>query len=236
MMKDTSEFKIRKVRKLSAEVQAADALREGILSGEIPPGTRLTEIRMAEHLAVSRATIRTAFHQLAQEGLIDQIPYTGWTVMSLSAQDAWELYTLRSSLEALGSRLVAIRIKEKGPNSPERIRLIAGFDALEAACRSGNRKDIAAADFALHRAIIDLAGHRRLSEQYEKVEQQIRIYIASSDSLVDEPGVIVDQHRPLVEALKAGDVELSVLKAVEHNEKEGMKLEAYLRTVESALA
>lgn len=231
-MTRTGEFKIRKVQKLSAEVQAADALREGILDGQIPPGARLTEIRMAEQLGVSRATIRTAFHQLAQEGLIDQIPYTGWAVMSLSAHDAWELYTLRSSLEALGSQLVARRIRAEGAASPSAARLVTVFGALEAACLSGDRKQIADADFSFHRAIIELAGHRRLSEQYGHVEQQIRIYIASSDSLISEPAAIIEQHRPLLEALTAGDVELSMNVAAAHNEQEGAKLEAHLRGLE----
>ncbi len=221
------EFNIPKVQKLSAEVQTAAALRQGILEGEIPPGTRLTEIRMAEQLGVSRATIRTAFHHLAQEGLIDQIPYTGWMVMSLSAHDAWELYTLRSSLEALASRLVAIEIRKGGAASPLIAPIDDAFLKLKAACAGGNRKQIADADFALHRTIIDLAGHRRLVEQYAQVEQQVRIYIASSDALLD-PTSIVGQHRPIVESLTAGDVERAVLAAIEHNEQEGEKLVAHL--------
>lgn len=229
-MSKEPDFKIPKVQKLSAEVQAASALRHGILDGEIPPGTKLTEIRMAEQLGVSRATIRTAFHQLAQEGLIDQVPYTGWTVMSLSSHDAWELYTLRSSLEALAARLVATEISKKDAsaalNKIERV-----FSTLESACLDGDRGRIAEADFALHRTVIDLAGHKRLAEQYTKVEQQIRIYISSSDALV-EPASIVEQHRPILEAFRAGDIDRAVQASVNHNEREGQKLVAHLAALE----
>lgn len=227
-----SDFNIPKVQKLSAEVQTASALRQGILDGEIPPGTRLTEIRMAEQLGVSRATIRTAFHHLAQEGLIVQIPYTGWMVMSLSAHDAWELYTLRSSLEALASRLVATEIRKGGVSSTTSARIDDAFGQLKSACAEGSRKKIAAADFALHRTIIDLAGHRRLAEQYAQVEQQVRIYIASSDALLD-PTSITGQHRPIVESLLAGDVERAIRAAIEHNEQEGEKLVAHLAALET---
>lgn len=220
------EFNIPKVHKLSAEVQTASALRQGILDGEIPPGTRLTEIRMAEQLGVSRATIRTAFHQLAQEGLIDQIPYTGWMVMSLSAHDAWELYTLRSSLEALASRLVATEIRSGGASAMS-ARIDDAFGKLKSACTDGSRKQIADADFDLHRTIIDLAGHRRLAEQYAQVERQVRIYIASSDALLD-PTTIVGQHHPIVESLTAGDVQRAIRAAIDHNEQEGEKLVAHL--------
>jgi DNA-binding GntR family transcriptional regulator len=226
-MSKQPDFKIAKVQKLSAEVQAASALRQGILDGEIPPGTKLTEIRMAEQLGLSRATIRTAFHQLAQEGLIDQIPYTGWTVMSLNSRDAWELYTLRSSLEGLAARLVAGEIAEQRDTSPALKKIERVFTALEAACVDEDRKRIAEADFALHRTIIDLAGHKRLAEQYAKVEQQIRIYIASSDALV-EPASIVQQHRPILDAFRAGDVDRAVQAAADHNEQEGRKLVAHL--------
>lgn len=231
-MSKAADFKIPRVQKLSAEVQAASALRQGILGGEIPPGTKLTEIRMAEQLGVSRATIRTAFHQLAQEGLIDQIPYTGWTVMSLSSHDAWELYTLRSSLEALAARLVANDIAEKNDPSVTLDKIEMVFQTLNTACGDGDPKRIADADFALHRAIIDLAGHKRLAEQYAKVEQQIRIYIASSDALV-EPASIVEQHRPILEALRAGDAERAVEASVDHNEREGRKLVAHLAALEN---
>lgn len=220
------DFNIPKVQKLSAEVQTASALRQGILDGEIPPGTRLTEIRMAEQLGVSRATIRTAFHQLAQEGLIDQIPYTGWMVMSLSAHDAWELYTLRSSLEALASRLVATEVRNGGAPAVS-TRIGDAFGKLKSACAAGSGKQIADADFGLHRTIIDLAGHRRLAEQYAQVERQVRIYIASSDALLD-PATIVEQHHSIVESLTAGDVERAIRAAIEHNEQEGEKLVAHL--------
>lgn len=227
---------IRPVRKQSAEVQAADALRTGIMSGEIPPGTRLTEIRLAEQLEISRATVRTALHQLSQEGVIVQIPYTGWAVMTLSSRDAWELYTLRSSLEALAARLTTDRLAVGGVSAANiRERVIAAFDGLVDACRGGNRLDIAEADFRLHKTIVDLADHRRLAEQYRRVEQQVRIYIASSDALVQDPGIIVGQHRPIVEAILSGDAGRAAELSVAHNDEQGQILVGYLRTLEDRL-
>ena len=97
---------LRPIRKKSAEVEAADALRNHVVGGSARPGERLTEARLSEALGLSRTTIRTALHQLANEGLVVQVPYTGWAVTSLSSADAWELYTLRGSLEALAARLL----------------------------------------------------------------------------------------------------------------------------------
>src|SRR5260221_2922501 len=95
---------------MPVEVQATDALRDSIVSGAIPAGERITEIQISEQMNLSRATVRTALHQLVREGLLTLIPYTGWTVVSLSAQDVWELYTLRSAVERLAAQLVASTI------------------------------------------------------------------------------------------------------------------------------
>lgn len=224
---------VRPVKKVSAETQAADALREGIVSGRLPPGARLTEIKLSEQLEVSRATVRAALHQLAQEGLIIQVPYTGWTVMTLTSTDAWELHTLRSSLEALAARLVAQRAAASQAEAKlVKERLEKSLKALAAACAAGRAGDIAAADFALHKAIIELSGHRRLAEQYRQVEQQVRIYIASSDSLVPHPEQIVAQHQPIVDAIVRGDAAAAGELAVTHNTEQGEILVAFLRDQE----
>jgi len=127
---------LRPVVKRSAESLAVEALRSHVLSGAVPPGQRLTEINLAERLGISRATLRTALHRLTLEGLVHQIPYTGWEVASLTGHDAWELYTLRSSLEGLAARLAAEREPEVKKSVHE------AFAALKRTCKT---RDYAAA-------------------------------------------------------------------------------------------
>lgn len=218
------------VQKRSAELQATELLRDSILSGAIALGSRLTEVYLAAQLNVSRATIRTALHQLSQEGLINQIPYTGWTVMSLSSKDAWELYTLRSSLEALAAQLAAENL-----NHESRKQLERSFGELVSACVRKDRKQIGEADFALHKVIVELAGHYRLAEQYRLVGQQIRLYIISSDDLVQDPNIIIAQHRPIVDAILARDAARAAELSVTHNFTEGEILVRHLRQRESLI-
>jgi DNA-binding GntR family transcriptional regulator len=223
-------FTVPKVQKRSTEVQAADTLRDAIISGVIPLGSRLTEISAAQQLGVSRSTIRTALHQLVQEGLVIQTPYTGWSVMSLSADDAWEVYTLRASLEALAARLVANRVAQSGAGeSPTLAGVEKAFKALQEACAKQDKPGIAAADMALHRTIVNLAGHGRLMDQYARVEHQITIYIQSSDALVADGDEIITQHMPLIEAIRAGDPQAAMLAAMQHNDVEGAVLVDHLK-------
>jgi len=223
-----SVYTIQKVQKRSTEVQAADTLREAIISGAIPLGARLTEISAAEQLGVSRSTIRTAFHQLVQEGLVIQTPYTGWSVMSLSAKDAWELYTLRASLEAMAAKLVASRVHREGRGGAAEVAVNKAFDELKFACKGGNNRVVAAADMALHKTIIAFADHSRLIDQYSRLQHQISIYIQSSDGLAAGAEEILQQHLPLIESICAGDGEAAMRAAMEHNETEGAVLVNHL--------
>lgn len=210
---------MRPVAKQSAESLVTDSLREFILSGSIKPGDRLTEIALAEHMGVARATLRTGLHRLAAEGIVTQIPYTGWEVAKPSAQDAWELWTLRAGLESLAAKLAA--------QAPASRRSIIGdaYAALLSACQKGSMKKISEADFATHRAIVMASDHVRLQQQYRLVEQQVRLFIFNSNMLVEDGGAeIVAQHKPIVDAILAGDGEKAARLSWAHNEQEGKKL------------
>ncbi|HTV71254.1 MAG TPA: GntR family transcriptional regulator [Rhizobiaceae bacterium] len=218
--------------KMPVEAQATDALRESIVTGAIAPGSRITEVNLAEQMNLSRATVRTALHQLAKEGLIILQPYTGWKVVALSAQDVWELYTLRSAVERLAGRLVAAKLAEGAGDRTTRA-LQRVFEDLADACGEGDKNAIAEADFAFHKAIITHAGHSRLANQYSLIEQQIRMYIRSSDELIDEPQQIIEQHQPILAAILRGDIEKAGQLSEAHNLGEGEKLSTHLAKFES---
>jgi len=212
------------VRKISVEVQAADVLRAAIVNGRIAPGSRITESQLAVGMQLSRASVRAALHQLAKEGLTCLTPYTGWRVVDLGADDVWELYTLRSSLERLAARLLV----EAG-DAQKIAAFEAAYRALAQCCADGDESDIVEADFALHKALITLSGHGRLNTQYEMIERQIRLCIQPSDALADSPASILEQHRPLAEAVLAGDADLAAWHAELHNLTEGAKLRVHLQ-------
>jgi DNA-binding GntR family transcriptional regulator len=178
-------------------------------------------------MGLSRASIRTALHQLSTEGLTLLVPYTGWTIVSFSPRDIWELYTLRSSLERLAAGLVAATLDEKKAGKLKQVD-----ERLKSACASGNRSEIAEADFALHRAIVALAGHGRLEGQFENIGCQIRLYINSSNSLIGKAATIYEQHHPIIEAILRKDVQQAELLAEKHNVYEGQKLCYHLSSLE----
>ena len=216
------------VKKQSAEQLATEALRTQILSREILPGTRITEASLSDQLNLSRGTIRIALYQLAQEGLVKQTPFTGWATASIEIEDLWELYTLRAGLEGTAARILCDRMNDERERA-----LISAFTTLVTACSQEKYHVIAEKDFLLHRAIVDLAGNRRLAEHYRLVEQQIRIFVASTYNFVVKPQDVVNHHQPFIDALIARDADLIDKLLREHAIGEGVKLHQHLSLVTS---
>jgi DNA-binding GntR family transcriptional regulator len=218
---------LEKIEKKSAEGLTLASLRVAIVTGTLPPGARLTEATLAEQLGTSRATIRTALHHLVGEGLAVQVPYTGWMVTSLSADDAWELVTLRANFESMAAALAAERA------TPEaRTALADAFEALSASARSRRSSAATAADMTFHRAIVAASGHDRLAEHYRRVAQQISILIASSNALMSDPQLLVAQHKPLLDAIVTRKAKRASDLARHHIEVEGEKLLTHLRSLQ----
>ncbi|RUM24140.1 GntR family transcriptional regulator [Rhizobium vallis] len=214
-----TQVKLPKIQKMPADARALSVLRSQIVDGSIAPGSRLTEIQLSEEMGLSRATVRTALHQLGKEGLVKLVPYTGWTVIELTPTDIWELYTLRGAVERLAAQLAATKSDEKSVAA-----IAASFETLRRECEIGKPTSIAEADFAFHKSIVNAASHERLVMQYELIEQQIRVYIHSSDALISDPIEIVAQHEPILRAIRDGNPSLAGELSERHNLVEGEKL------------
>lgn len=78
-----------------------EKLKEAIVRGTIKPGSKLSEIELAEQMAVSRTPVREAIRQLAQTGLVTLTPRRGAFVTLPNMKDAADLYELRTALEIL---------------------------------------------------------------------------------------------------------------------------------------
>jgi len=216
----------RPVAKLPAEAQATESLRDFILSGAVAPGARLTEEALAEHMGIARSTLRTALSHLTSEGIVQKIPYCGWKVTELSAADVWELWTLRGALEGLAARLAVERASEADLQ-----RLRQAFAELKSACQKGQLQRISDCDLALHRCMVEAAGHLRLLAQYRLVEQQVRLFITTCNAFELEGGEdIWLQHQPVMQAIASGNSAMAEFEARKHNESEGRKLTTWLES------
>ena len=93
----------------SQTVRALIGLRKLILGGELKPGSRISELWVAERLNVSRTPIRAGLLRLQDEGLLEPIPSGGFAVRSFTEDEIRDAIELRGTLEGLAARLAAER-------------------------------------------------------------------------------------------------------------------------------
>lgn len=206
------------LKRQPAEQMAAVALKEEILTGAMKPGERLTEVDLAEKFGVSRGTVRLALHQLSSEGLVSLTPYTGWSVVDWKPGDLWEIYTLRGGLEAMAAKLATERHDAVGAARLEKV----ANDLFDSASKT-DVAEIKRRDFAFHRCIVDLSENRRLAHHYRLVEQQIRMFI-SSTYRPDNKRVVVEHHRPIMEAILRRKPRLAASLCERHCTSEGERV------------
>ena len=89
-------------------------LRQAILRGELKPGERLMEIKLANKLGVSRTPIREAIRKLELEGLVLMIPRRGAEVAEITEKSLNDVLEVRKALEELAVQLACERMDEEG--------------------------------------------------------------------------------------------------------------------------
>jgi DNA-binding GntR family transcriptional regulator len=178
-------------------------LRNAILVGVLVPGERLVEEQLAERLGVSRAPIRDALRALEMDGLVMATGRRGKAVSTLSARDAWEVYTFRGALEAMGIRLAIGRCTEA---------IYAELEELVAEMRrAGAAADLAklsALDVRFHETVCRASGHQRLFGAWKGMSNQIRLL---SQQVIDtqyrDLADVPERHARLIAALRSGDAD-----------------------------
>src|SRR5690554_7700964 len=82
-------------------------LQEGILRGELAPGSKINEPGLSKMYGISRGPLREAMRRLEAHRLIERVPHVGARVVKLSMQELLELFDVREALESMAARLAA---------------------------------------------------------------------------------------------------------------------------------
>lgn len=192
-----------KLERSSLGAQTADMLREEIVSGRIPPGTRLVEREIAALVGVSRAPIRDALMEIEKEGLVVNTS-NGRYVIELSERDIYELYEVRRSLERLAVRLATQR------TSPENCaELSAKLEELRQAVNTHDRSGYIRSDLESHCLVWRQAGNRHLLKMLDSMVGAVFMFIANNAGFYDWNATLT-YHEEMVEAVGAGDVDRAV--------------------------
>ena len=194
-------------RTLSAAI--VDRLRDTIIHGDLRPGERLWQDRLAERFGVSRIPIREALRQLAAEGLVTLQSHRSAEVARLSAKDIEEVFAIAGTLEALASeRAVAVmsaaQIEESG-------RLLREMAHAKTDMRRWFELNV-----AFHMALLDAADWPRLTRLVQESRQNLMRYIAMPGLHAQEIDNWHAQHIAIQEACERRDSERARMLAEHH--------------------
>ncbi|KAB1981382.1 GntR family transcriptional regulator [Streptomyces triticiradicis] len=175
-----------------------EALLELITTRALKPGQHLVESELAGHLGVSRQPVREALQRLSTEGWVDLRPAQGAFVHEPTEEEADQLLTVRTLLEAEAARLAAANAGT------------AAIGALEDLCAEGERAvaaddvDAAVATNArLHAKVMELAGNTVLAELAAQVDRRVRWYYTPVARQRGRQSWI--EHRELIAAIAERD-------------------------------
>jgi len=181
-------------------MQLADALRDAILQGKFELGAELQEARLSDEFRVGRGTLREALQLLYAEGLIEKEPRKAWRVRKSSDKAAWEVVTLRATLEGLAAHLAA---QQMTAASTQQLQSIIAD--MESAAASGDTEGVNAADFRFHRTVVELSDNEVLLRMWLTIRGYSWLLLANSPRKdLYPPSERVRLHRQLLDALCSG--------------------------------
>lgn len=197
--------------------QVKDRILQWILEGELAPGSRIIETRVAKELGVSQAPVREALRDLTTLGLVEMKPYRGASVRQPSKADLVEAMEVRGELEALAARSAAKRIDE--PCLAELRRLIAEMREL---AEAEDHHAHALKNTEFHETVLRASGNKTLLRTWSMLEPYARTYVTAM-----VPGLdlmwLGDRHQDILEALEAGDPDRAA-ETMRHHAREAEEL------------
>ena len=193
-----------------------DNLRQAILEHKLAPGRRLIERELVELTGVSRTSIREALRELAAEGLVTTIPNKGTVVATVTAEEARQLYQVRSALEGLAGRLFV----ENATNAQRRA-LVNALRAVERAAPKGSAAMLAAKD-KFYDVLFEGGGNEALRSMAGALHARVNLLRSMSLSVPGRSAESLAELAEIVAAVQAGDADAAAKACSHHVEAAGM--------------
>ncbi len=184
----------------------ADRIRDEILNGDLPVGTKLNELDLADRYGVSRVPVREALRALARSGVVAFVPRKGAYVSTPVDSDYEEVYLARDAIESAGIRVAITRVTD------DDVRRLRGvLHQMEHAYATADFELAWAFDLQFHRLVLEIAANGRLLEFFD---QLANVTLLLHHHAFRESGTATPPpehlHRDLVDAIEARNEDLAV--------------------------
>lgn len=208
----------------------AHVLRTAILEGRLKPGSQLRETHLAADLGVSRAPLREALGLLAEEGLVEKIPYRGAFVATVSEESIAEIASLRTRLEPYAIELALPRLR----NGATRLKVTRALEDMTVGADSNDPAATIDAHMSFHRAFYELSGHQRLLDIWLSWEAQLQLFFSADHQLFSDLHDMVADHTRLLNIIDTGDLDAITAEMCVHVQGGLLRAEAEVAAPENA--
>jgi len=192
--------KIRQLKRESLRDAVVRLIEEALLNGELQPGDRIVEAKLAQQAGISRGPVREAIRQLVGEGILVSYPSRGAFVTRWPPRAVEEAYTLRAVLERFAIQETVKRI------TPEEIvQLQATVDEMDRSARLDDIRALVRLDVRFHEQLYTLAGHSLLQRTLSQLRRRLYCLMAMDRGFVIHRDEIAADHQLIIDALKTGD-------------------------------
>ena len=203
-------------------------LRQAILRGELKPGERLMEIKLANKLGVSRTPIREAIRKLELEGLVLMVPRKGAEVADITEKSLNDVLEVRKALEELAVQLACERMSKEAfeelKQAAERFKEILDNDDVT---------KIAEADVAFHDIICQATENQKLIQLVNNFREQMYRYRVEYLKKKECYPQLLEEHQAIIRAIEQGNKEVASQLMGEHIENQVTAVTSSLRDSQS---
>jgi len=200
-------FKINDYELLNRKVYRI--LKVRIIKGDLEPGEKLLENKIAEQLGVSRTPVREALRELSAEGFVEASPNQAIIVSTVTFDEIWDLLQIRGVLEGLGANIAAKKIN---PEKIEKFNKIIDQMKHYTANNLVSEESIlnfSRLDIEFHDLILNICGNKWLIQMYNNLKNHIERFRIRSFSIPGTFSKSLNEHCKILDAIKKGESEVA---------------------------
>lgn len=209
--------------------QTYDILLDAICNGEFSPGDRLNQYAIAGRLNVSRQPVNSAISILRANGFVRDTGRRGVVVSDIETAMFRPIFEFRRVIEPFAVELAAEH-RPKGARAEAEEILRRG----EAAVQGNDMRGMVQADVEFHAMLYDWSGNPVIETSMRLNWHHIRRSMVQN---LRSPGTAMpvwQEHRAIVEALLAGNVETAKATMHRHIDTAGQRILAAIGAREQA--
>lgn len=200
-------------------------LKEAIVSGELGPGERVIESKLANEIGISRTPIREAIRRLESEGYLESMRRGGVKVTKITEEDIKEWSEIKNTLNELAVKKAVERITDEEIDDLEEC-LIKAEERYEK--DPNDKTGVIRHNANFHQKLFDISGIeliKNISSGYQKYTYMMRKYLAE---IKGRQKRAIAEHRELFEAIKKRDKEKAIEISKRHSENSKKELLDYI--------